>query len=47
MVEQEAEPFGMFEVARLGRSFERLKALGHAIEAEGMQKIDSRVGQHG
>ena len=47
VVEQEAEPFGMFEVARLGRGFERLEALGHAVEAEGMQKIDGRVGQHG
>jgi hypothetical protein len=40
MVEQEAEPFGMFEVARLGRGFERLAAFDHAVEAEGMQKID-------
>ena len=43
VVEKEAEPFGVAELARLGRGLERLESLGHAIEAEGMQKVDGRV----
>ena len=47
MFEQQAEPFGMFEGVRLGSLFERLEALGHAVQAEVMQHIEGWVGQHG
>src|SRR5262249_41689410 len=33
--EQKAEPFGMFEGARLRGLFERLEALGHAVQGRG------------
>ena len=46
MLEQEAEPFGMLEAVGLGRVFERLEALGHAVQAELVQEIEGRVGEH-
>jgi hypothetical protein len=45
--EQEAEPLGMFEGVRLGGLFERLEALGHAVQTEVMRHVESRMGQHG
>jgi hypothetical protein len=44
--EQKAKPFGMFEGARLRGLFERLEAFGHAVQAEVMQQIERRMGQH-
>src|SRR5262249_41061601 len=38
MFEQKAEPFGMFEGACFRALFERLEALGHAVQAEVMQQ---------
>ena len=46
-VEEQAEPFAVFEAARLRLSHEVLEGLGHAGEAEFDEKIDSRMRQHG
>jgi hypothetical protein len=47
VLEQQAEPFGMLEAAGLGGLFERLEAFGHAVQAEVVQQIEGRMGQHG
>ena len=46
MVEQQGQPLGMIETASLGLSHEIVEALGHAVEAECQQLIESRVGEH-
>jgi hypothetical protein len=44
--EQEAEPFGMLEGARVCDFFEFLEALRHAVKAEVVQQIECRMRQH-
>ena len=45
--EQQAEPFGVFEAARLGFVFEFLEPLGEAMKAERVQLFECRMGEHG
>jgi hypothetical protein len=45
--EQQSEPFGVLEAARLGPVFELLEPLGHAVEAEGVQLVERGMGEHG
>ena len=45
--EQQAEPFRMFEAARLGFVFEVLEPLGHAVKAERVQLFECRMSEHG
>ena len=45
--EQQAEPFGMFEAARLGFAFEFLEPLGQAVQAERVQLFECRMSEHG
>ena len=46
VLEQQAEPLGVIEGARLGVGVERLVALGHAVQAERVQEIEGRMGEH-
>jgi hypothetical protein len=45
--QQQSEPFGMIETARLGFVFEVLKPLGEAMEAERVQLVERGMGEHG
>ena len=46
LVEQQAQPFGMFEAADLRLGYKVLKPLGHAVQAEIVQLVERRVGKH-
>ncbi len=47
LVEKQTEPFGMFKTMRFRIGGEFLKTLRHAVEAECMQLIESRMREHG
>jgi hypothetical protein len=44
--EDDAEPLGMRQRARLGVRLQRLVTLRHAVEAEAVQEIEGGMGQH-
>ena len=44
--EQQSEPFGVLEAARLGLGFEVLEAFGHAVKAEAWQQVEGGMGEH-
>jgi hypothetical protein len=44
--EQQGEPLGVFEGTRFGIVIELLEALGHAMQAERVQLVESRVSEH-
>ena len=46
VVEQQAEPLGVFEGACLGVGIDLLVALGHAVQAECVEEVESRMGEH-
>jgi hypothetical protein len=46
VLEQETEPFGMFERTGLWCLFERPEAFGHAVQAEATEKFDGGMCQH-
>jgi hypothetical protein len=46
VLKQETEPFGMIEGAGLRRLFERPEALGHAVQAEAVEKFDGGMCQY-
>ena len=45
--QQQSEPFGVIEAARLGLVFEVLEPLGEAVEAERVQLVERGMGEHG
>ena len=45
--EQQAEPFGVIEAARLGVVLQVLEAFGQAVEAERVQLVERRMSEHG
>jgi hypothetical protein len=47
VLEQQPEPFGMIEGARLGFVLEVPEPLGEAVETEGVQLVEGRMGKHG
>ena len=44
--EDDTEPLGMGQGARLGVRLQRLVALRHAVEAEAVQEIEGGMGEH-
>ena len=46
MFEDDAEPLGMRQGARLGVRLQCLVALRHAVQAEAMQEIEGGMGEH-
>ncbi len=44
--EQQAEPFGVIEAARLWLVFEFLEAFGQAVETEGIELVERGVSEH-
>ena len=46
MFEQQRQPFGVGEIGGLGLGAEFLEALGHAVEAQGVEQVDGRMGEH-
>ena len=46
VLEDQAEPLGVVEGARLGVALKVLEALGHAVQAKRVQLLEGRVGQH-
>ena len=45
--EQQAEPFGVFEAARLGLVLQFLEAFGQAVETERIQLVERGMSEHG
>ena len=45
--EQQSEPFGVIEAARLGLVLQLLEAFGQAVEAERVQLVEGRMSEHG
>lgn len=46
LFQQEGQPFGVVEIEGLGLGLEILESLGHALEAKGVQEIESGMGEH-
>jgi hypothetical protein len=47
VLEQQAKPLGVLERACLGVGIDLLVALGHAVQAEGVEEVERRMGEHG
>ena len=45
--EQQAEPFGVIEAARLGVVLQFLEAFGQAVKAQRVQLVECRMSEHG
>lgn len=45
--EQQSKPFGVTEAASLTGSFDVGEGLGHAVEAEGVEAVEGRMGEQG
>jgi hypothetical protein len=45
--EQQAEPFGVIEAARLGVVLQVLEAFGHAVKTKRVRLVESRMSEHG
>ena len=46
MLEQQRQPFGVFQAGGFGLGGELGEAFGHAVEAKGVQQIDGGMGKH-
>ena len=46
VLEQQAQPLGVIERTRLGVGGDLLVALGHAVQAERVEEIKGRMGEH-
>jgi hypothetical protein len=46
VLEQQAKPLGVLEGACRGVGSDLLAALGHAVQAEGVEEVESRMGEH-
>jgi len=45
--EQQSKPFGVTEAASLTGGFNVGEGLGHAVEAEGVEAVEGRMGEQG
>ena len=45
--EQQTEPFGVIEAARLGVVLQVLEAFGQAVKAKRVQLVEGRMSEHG
>jgi hypothetical protein len=45
-IEQQAEPFRMCQSGSFAGCFDFAERFGHAVEAELMQQVESRMGEH-
>ncbi|MGY3347021.1 hypothetical protein ACVI1I_006391 [Bradyrhizobium sp. USDA 4459] len=45
--EQQSKPFGVTEAASLTGGFDVGEGLGHAVEAEGVEAVEGRMGEQG
>jgi hypothetical protein len=46
VLQEQSQPFGVFEATRFGLGIEVLEAFGHTVETEAMQQVKGRMGQH-
>ena len=46
MLQEQSQPFGVFEATRFGVGIEVLEAFGHTVETEVKQQVEGGMGQH-